>query len=597
MNKEVLLSVENLTIGFYMDNKLNKSKEFIPVVEKSSFSIEAGEILGIVGESGSGKTMTVLAIMDLLPETAVIIDGKITYMTNDLTNATKKQLREIKGNEIAMIFQEPMTSFNPVMTIGQQVEEMLKLHVKLDAEEYRKRTIAALIEVELEDVEAIYHKYPHELSGGMRQRAMIAMAMIAGPKLLIADEPTTALDVTIQYKILKLLKKLSHIHGTSIILVSHDLGVIKSICSRALVMRNGKIVESGKASELFLHPQTEYTKELVAAAPATWMKQQNMQINNRLKNSLNELQKADKGNGTEESNIRNIAIQKDTDTDTDIDTDIDIDIDIDIDKDNDSDKDKIKEYILQVDGLNVYYEERSKHIFGKRLRRQVVKNASLSIMKGEALGIVGESGCGKTSLAKAIAGLITETDGVITLSVTSGAEGHQVTSRPQMVFQDPYGSLNPARKIGWILEEPLRIKSGFSREERKKRVREVVLQVGLEEEHLNRYVSQLSGGQKQRVAIAVTLMLNPSLIIFDEPVSSLDVTVQAQILDLLKELQYKYKLSYLFISHDLNVIYQVCNRVCVMYKGEIIETRKTSELFLNPIEEYSKVLLAASISE
>lgn len=545
MKHNPLLQIEDLTIGF-LDNEIGT-----PVLNHVSFTVEEGEILGIVGESGSGKTMSVLAVMGLLPKDATIIEGKILYDDREILFLSEEEKRKLKGTQMAMIFQEPMTSFNPVLTIGVQVEEMLRLHEKCSTAEYRIRTIEIMKEVGLEDAEDIYNKYPHQLSGGMRQRAMIALAMIAGPKLLIADEPTTALDVTIQKKILMLLKKINQMHNTAIILVSHDLGVISSICDRAIVMKDGIIEETGSPHELFHQPKTEYTKKLIKAAPVTWMKQVKEDLNEQ---SLSLTQEE----GSEEQ------------------------------------PDK---FILEVKNLNVYYMENSKGIFSRRIQKQIVRNASLHIRRGETLGIVGESGCGKSTLAKAIAGLVSDMDGVVNIAMEGTQNGLKAIGRPQMVFQDPYGSLNPAKKIGWILAEPLRIHGGLSRVERTARVKEVIKQVGLSEEHLERYVSQLSGGQRQRVAIASALILNPKLIILDEPVSSLDVTVQAQILDLIKELQVKYQLSYLFISHDLNVIYQICDRICVMYQGEIIETSEKKVLFHNPQQEYSRALLEASIPD
>ena len=613
MKNEPLLKIEDLTISFPENGQQNL------VVDHISFSLEEGEILGIVGESGSGKTMSALAIMNLLPKESVILDGSICFLDREIIGAPAEELRKLKGTRMAMIFQEPMTSFNPLLTIGVQVEEMLKLHEKCPAKEYRERTLAALLEAGLEEVDTVYDQYPHQLSGGMRQRAMIAMAMIAGPKLLIADEPTTALDVTIQDKIMRLLKKINQTHNTSIILVSHDLGVIKSICNRTLVMKDGKIVESGKARELFLHPQTEYTKELVAAAPATWMKQQEiasagekaiLQENIVRKQITKENAPLEKDteekthekyssaeysaeDSTEDSTEGSFLLRSKTDDSISLRSKTEESTN----SDNGSEKNTPGEIILEVEDLNVFYTSSTGGFFKGKGRKQIVKNASLMISRGESLGIVGESGCGKTTLAKAIAGLIKDTQGLVSIVPATDREGRQVNSRPQMVFQDPYGSLNPVKKVKWILEEPLRIRGNISKAERKKMVLEVIRQVGLSDIHLSRFVSQLSGGQRQRVAIAAALILNPELIILDEPVSSLDVTVQAQILKLLKDLQQKYQLSYLFISHDLNVIYQVCDRVCVMYQGEIVETRDTKELFINPQHEYSKVLLEASLPD
>ncbi|MDF2541873.1 MAG: transporter ATP-binding protein [Herbinix sp.] len=564
MKDNPVLQVEDLTIGFPGKKGMNT------VLDHVTFSLGEGEILGIVGESGSGKTMTALTVMGLLPASAQKLGGSVIFLGKELLTMSKDQLRELKGTQVAMIFQEPMTSFNPLLTIGVQVEEMLKLHTKLDKEEYKKRTLDAFTEAGLPDAEEIYHKYPHQLSGGMRQRAMIAMAMIAGPKLLIADEPTTALDVTIQDKILKLLKNINQTHGTTIILISHDLGVIKSICQRALVMKDGQLMEEGPAKELLLHPKTDYTKELVAAVPAAWLKSVG---------EKEDLVQQKSSDGKNKSIRQNNLMQQDIDqqlikTEDEIETEA---------------------ALLTVEALQVYYPEKSKGIFSKKGKKHVVKNACLSLKKGEALGIVGESGCGKSTLAKAIAGLIKDTEGNIRFIAEGSSK--KALGRPQMVFQDPYGSLNPVKKVGWILEEPLKVHGGLTAQERKDRVVEVMNQVGLKEKHLDRYVAQLSGGQRQRVAIAAAFILHPDIIILDEPVSSLDVTVQAQILKLLKQLQKEYQLSYLFISHDLNVIYQMCDRVCVMYQGEIVETRTTRELFHHPNHAYTKVLLDAALPE
>ena len=526
--KKYLLTGEHIAIGFQQDGVMNK------VVDDVSFQLREGEILGIVGESGSGKTMTALAIAGLLKEDATILGGSILFEDKDLLKLKSEELRKLKGKQISMIFQEPMTSLNPVMTVGYQVEEMLILHeTELNHAERKDKAIAALQEAGLKNIEAFYHKYPHQLSGGMRQRVMIAMAMICNPKLLIADEPTTALDITIQIKILNLIKKMTQNHGTSVILISHDLGVIKNICTRALVMQAGKIVEEGLVEELFTNPVNEYTKKLIAAMPTREKK-------------THEVVEAS-------SNCENKLIQE--------------------------------EKILQVRNLNIYYEETSQKLFAKKKKQQVVNNVSLELARGEILGIVGESGCGKSSLAKAIVGLITDTTGEIILNDV----------KPQMVFQDPYGSLNPAKKVGWILQEPLKVAGGYSKAERKIKMLQILNEVGLKDEYAERYLSQLSGGQRQRVAIGVALIQNSKLIVLDEPVSALDVTVQAQILELLKKLRKEYDLSYLFISHDLNVIYQMCDRVCVMYQGEIVETASIEELYQRPKHAYSRKLLEVVI--
>lgn len=546
MNRdEILLSIENLSIGFVKKRKMNR------VLDNISFEVKKGEILGIVGESGSGKTMTALSVMGLLPESAKILSGEINFLGTNLLTMEDKKLRKLRGTGISMVFQDSMTSFNPLLTIGAQVEEMLRLHSERTKEEYKALTLEALEEVGLSNPLEVYHQYPHQLSGGMRQRAMIAMAMIAGPKLVIADEPTTALDVTTQSKILELLKKMNEKHGTGIMLISHDLRVIQSICGRAIVMRNGKIVESGLTKELFKHPNTEYTKQLVAAVPLMFSEF------NKVQDEAFPVDLKENGNA-DTDNINNK------------------------DMDGSAAHGNEQEEILAIQNLNVFYSEKGIGLFGKRSRKHIIRDVTVSVKQGETLGIVGESGSGKSTLAKAIVGLNNEIEGIIKINDAAFIGSEVSVSKPQMVFQDPYGSLNPTKKVGWILEEPLKLKTNLGKKERKERVNEMIQQVGLSTKHLERYPFQLSGGQRQRVAIAAALIVNPKLVILDEPVSSLDVTIQAQILSLLKDLQKKYNLTYVFISHDLNVVYQMCNRVCVIYKGEIVEMKEAKELFFRP---------------
>ena len=519
----MLLEVNNLSIGFA------DRKPMQMVVNNISFHVDQGEILGIVGESGSGKSMTALSIMGLHKDSARITNGEIIIEGNNLLTMTEKKKRSYLGKEIAMVFQEPMTSLNPVQKIGEQVTEMLVIHTRLSRKEQKERTLEALLEVGLKNPEELYNKYPHELSGGMRQRVMIAMAMICKPKLLIADEPTTALDVSVQAQILDLLKKINKEYGISIILISHDLGVIRAMCERTIVMTEGKIVEQGLVEDIFQNSKHEYTKKLIDAVPSIHK--------NRFKK-----ENADQSPMKSKSSTPKL---------------------------------------LSVDGVNIYYYQNGRIRRGEK--KQIVKQASFYINEGEVVGIVGESGSGKSTLAKAIAGLNMLYEGEISCT----------ESRPQMVFQDPYSSLNQAKQVQWILEEPLKIKGGFSKEERKHLVKEKLIEVGLSEEVGNRYVYQLSGGQRQRVCIAVALMLQSKFIILDEAVSALDVTIQRQILNLLMELKKKHNLTYLFISHDMNVIHEICDRVIVMHDGKIVEQGNTKEVFEKPKDEYTKKLLAA----
>lgn len=512
-----LLEVKNLSIGFDDTGKTQL------VVDDISFHVEQGEILGIVGESGSGKSMTALTIMDLQKNTASVKTGEIMIEGNNVLAMKENQRLAYLGSQMGMVFQEPMTSLNPVLKIGAQVDEMLTLHTDLSKKEKRERTIQALLDVGLKNPEEVYEQYPHELSGGMRQRVMIAMAMMNKPKLLIADEPTTALDVSVQTQILELLKKMNKEYGVSIILISHDLGVIRHMCQRTIVMADGKIVEQGFVKDIFEHPQQEYTRILLDAVPSIQRE--------RMVTSDSNIMKTNK--------------------------------------------------MLTVQDVDIFYYQNGK--IQRTGKKQIVKHASFDIMCGEVIGIVGESGSGKSTLAKAIVGLNRLYEGKIDCK----------EKKPQMVFQDPYSSLNQSKCIAWILEEPLRIQGGYTKQERKQLVKEKLLEVGLTEEVGKRYVSQLSGGQRQRVCIAAALMLQSKFIVLDEAVSALDVTIQRQILNLLIDLKKKHNLTYLFISHDMNVIYEICDRVLVMYQGEIVEQGETKEVFKNPKQEYTKKLINA----
>ena len=512
-----LFSVRNLTIAFQEEDGLHK------VVNNISFDLFPGQILGVVGESGSGKSMTALAAMGLLKGEAQVLDGHIGLGDKEILSMTTEERCQLRGNVMSMIFQEPMTSLNPVMKIGKQVGESLLLHPKngvaMSKKAIKEAVLSALHDVGLSDVERIYDQYPHELSGGMRQRVMIAQAMICEPKLLIADEPTTALDVVVQAQILALLKELHQKKNISILFISHDLNVIKELCTDVLVMYQGNIVERGPVHQVLEHPQHEYTKTLVAAIP---------------------------------------------------------------DQSKPAQREK---RMLRLQGFSVFYTEKASGIFGKKQRRQVVRPANLEVFEGEILGIVGESGSGKSTLAKAVVGLNQDTEGEIELDSKAN---------PQMVFQDPFGSLNPSRTIGWILSEPLRVRGIRDKNERRQRVCSMLQDVGLDESYYGRYPRELSGGQRQRISIAAALLMDSKLLVADEPVSALDVTVQSQILNLLLEIHAKRNLTILFISHDLNIVRHICHRVAVMYQGEIVEQGEAEEIYRNPQHPYTKLLLEAS---
>lgn len=497
-----MLKVENLSIHF--EDRSEKEE----VVKNVSFTIRSGDILGIVGESGSGKTMTALTIAGLLKKHAVLDEGKIWLDETDLLGLSEKEMRKIQGNDISMIFQEPMTALNPTMRIGKQVGEALLLHSrKLRREKRKELVLNALEEVELEDPEQLYGKYPYELSGGMRQRVMIAAATVCRPKLLIADEPTTALDVRTQESILALLKKLNRKYGMSILFISHNLRVVNTLCGHVLVMKDGQVVEEGSCEEIFRNPQSGYTKELIAAIPARTRENPYYEL-------LGRKEKAD-GNCSKQVKA-------------------------------------LPEKILEVSHVNAYYKE------GK-IRKQILQDVSFELYEGEIVGLVGESGSGKSTLCKCVLGLLKEYDGKI----------RHYTERPQMVFQDPFSALNPRKTIGWILEEPLKVKGGYSGQERRSKAEEMLRRVHLPEDFYGRYPRELSGGQRQRVSIALALITGTKFILADEPLSALDVTVQAQIIALLKELQEKEKICYLFVSHDLDVVSMLCSRVLFLEDGKV----------------------------
>lgn len=486
-----MLQVKNLHISLQ-----NQGKK-IEIIHGIEFEVKQGEMFGVVGESGSGKSMTALSLLGLLPQGAEMTADELKFEEHDLLAQTEKQWEQLRGNEISIVFQEPMTSLNPVLTIGKQVEEGLLLHgdasYKEDKEKRKAKVIEILSEAELPNPEKLLGAYPHQLSGGMRQRVMIAMAMLNRPKLLIADEPTTALDVATQDKILDLLTYYQKEYRTAVLFISHDLQLVRRLCDRVAVMKNGKIVEQGLTEKLFLHPQQDYTRELLVATKGV------------------------------------------------------------LRTDEVPDEQK-KRPILTVDNVSVQYVD--KKLFGKDVVKEVLHDLSFSMYEGEILGLVGESGSGKSTLSKAITGLLSVTKGEIRFE--------QGFEQPQMVFQDPYGSLNPAKKIGWILEEPLKMKGGYTKQERKELVRRALADVELPEEYITRYIRELSGGQRQRIAIACALICCPKIVILDEPVSALDVTVQDQILQLLCRLQKEHGISYLFISHDISVIRRICDRVITL---------------------------------
>ncbi len=548
-----LIDVKNLTvqIGDTLAGKPNI------VVNDVAFSVEKGEILGIVGESGCGKTMTAYALQGLLPRNAKINQGSLTINGNaiDLNDADK--MRELRKSDFSMVFQNPMSCLNPLHKVGAQIEEALPA----DTANKRQRVYDMLEEVQLRDVKNLYHAYPHQLSGGMQQRIMIAMALIANPSFMIADEPTTALDVTTEAEILQLILELVKKHHTTVIFISHDLAVVKAVANQVAVMCNSKIVEFGKTEDVFHNPKHGYTKALINAIPDPRHKDRRL------------LTVADSLSGK--------APQTATAED-----------------DKARDNSAEKSIVLAATGLSKVFKNNTSHLF-KRNIIHALKDVNISIKSGETLGIVGESGSGKSTLAKIISAIETPTSGKVvylgkSLTDMTAQEKKRYRREVQIVFQDSTSSLNPKKKIDWLLEEPLIIhKFALTKQQRLARINELLLSVGLDESFLERYPSELSGGQRQRINIALALILEPTLIIADEPVSALDVSVQAQILNLMKKLQREKHLTYLFISHDLGVVYYMSDHIAVMKDGMIVEYGNSEDVFYQPQHDYTKKLFTA----
>lgn len=553
-----LIEIKDLSIGFEREGSWNK------VVKNISFSIDKGEILGLVGESGSGKSVSSLAIMGLLPERkSKILSGSILFNNIDLCNITNKEHRKLRGKKIAMIFQEPMTALNPVVRCGNQVMEMIIHNNSISKREAKKRVLELFKEVKLPDIERAFRAYPHELSGGQKQRVMIAMAISCNPDLLIADEPTTALDVTVQKTILELLKSIQNKYNIGILFITHDLGVIKQIANRVAVLYKGEIVEQGLVQDIFNKPNHPYTQGLIACRPP---------IENRPKRLLtvSDFLKEEKK-----------------------------DIEILTEKERDLIHKEIysQEPILKINSLDIEFITK-KTIFGKKRKSvKAVNNVSFDVFKGETLGLVGESGCGKTTVGRGILNLIDAKSGKVelfgvNLLELSKNKMREYRKKIQIIFQDPYSSLNSKITIGHAIQEPMIVHSLYeNNEKRKERVMDLLEKVGLERSHYNRYPHEFSGGQRQRIGIARALALEPEIIICDESVSALDVSVQAQVLNLINDLKRDFGFTCIFISHDLSVVKYMSDRIIVMQKGNIVEEAEADSIYNNPQTQYTRQLI------
>ncbi len=526
-----ILEVRDLTIA------LPSGGDRSTAVRQVSFTVGRGETLCLVGESGSGKSVIAQSVMGLLPQTLPVQAGQILLQGEDITHAPLSRLRELRATRMAMIFQEPMTALNPVMTCGEQIDEVLREHTKLSAAERRAKVLAIIAEVLLPEPERMWASYPHQLSGGQRQRIMIAMALVLDPVLLIADEPTTALDVTTQAQILKLVLDLQARHGAGVLFITHDFGVVAEVAHRVAVLRLGDLVEIGSKDEVLRRPQHGYTRLLMNAVPTLQLKARPV--------------------------------------------------------------DTKAQVVLKVQGLNKFYDD--KRWFGPHRQVHAAQDVNLDIRRGQTLGIVGESGSGKSTVARCIVRLIDPSSGSVLLGGEGGddialmgaAQLRPLRKRVQIVFQDPYRSLNPRRTVGQALVEGP-VNYGLSHASALERARGLLALVRMDDSAMARYPHQFSGGQRQRICIARALMMEPELLVADEAVSALDVSVQAQVLQLFEEIRSRLNLAMLFITHDLRVASQVCDQLAVMSRGQVVEYGPASQVFGSPQHAYTQALFAAA---
>ncbi|MBK7571069.1 MAG: ABC transporter ATP-binding protein [Bacteroidetes bacterium] len=573
-----LLEIKNLSTDF--TTEAGK----IAAISDVTFMLNRGETIGIVGESGSGKSVTALSIMRLLAKTATISSGEINFYNQEnrainLLSLPEEEMRKYRGNELAMIFQEPMTSLNPVISCGKQVAEALILHKKISKQDARLRTIELFEKVKLPRAEKLFDSYPHQISGGQKQRVMIAMAMSCDPAVLIADEPTTALDVTVQASIIELMHQIQEEKKMGLLFITHDLGVVSEIANRVVVMYNGKIVENGTTENIFNNPQHPYTKALLACRPPLHKKLY------RLPTITDFMKENSDGSFTEikksvEESLTNFEIDKEE-----------------ISKHHH--QLFAQEPILQVKNLCTWFPVRN-GLFGKTTDHiKAVNDVSFDVYPGETLGLVGESGCGKTTLGRSIIRLIEPTSGQVIFkkkdfSTLEGRELRRMRKHIQIIFQDPYSSLNPRMAVGKAIMEPMQVHNLYDNDEhRRNKVIELMERVSLNERQFNRLPHEFSGGQRQRICIARAIAMQPEFIICDESVSALDVSIQAQVLNLLNELKRDFNFTYIFISHDMSVVKFMSDRMIVMNNGKIEEIGDPEEIYTSPKSEYTKRLIDA----
>ena len=555
--KEILLEINNLAVSTTEKEKVQN------LIKRISFKVKRNEIVGLIGESGSGKSLTSLCILGLLEKNKFNVAGQVLFNGKNILSLDENEMMGIRGSEISMIFQEPMSALNPTMKIGKQLFEIFKAHKKITFEDATKKIKKLIKKVRLDSVEDLLEKYPHQISGGQKQRVMIAMALSCGPKLLIADEPTTALDVTIQKEIIEILKDLQKSENLSILFISHDLKLVSDISDRILIMRRGKIIEQGQKNKIFKSPKENYTKALLSLI-----------IND--KKRLKKLPTID-------SFDNNIKQQVETKSQR---------------------KKRLKSIysskpILEIKNLSKFYNT-SKQLFVKNKGFKALSNISVQLYRGETLGLIGESGSGKTTLSNSILKIHEFDKGEIffhgkDISKIKKKELLEFRKSIQIVFQDPYASLNPLQNILEIISEPIKFHRICSKEKVYVKCKELLYDVGLDDTFLNRYPHELSGGQRQRVCIARSISVNPEVLVCDESVSALDVSVQAMVLNLLNMLKEKYNFTYIFISHDLSVVKHMSDKVVVLYNGKIVEYEDADSLFEKPKDSYTKKLIKASM--